>query len=134
MLAAVAGYVVVFNYLANLPVNDRLMASVLARFWTMPHLVFSAWAGLGWGLLCRRWPRWQASGAVAIALLPAVWNFQQPNRRETFAFSNYGQAWLVPLPENAVLLVRGDLIVNTATYRHHGTGPRPTCACSIWSG
>ncbi len=125
ILAAVAGYVIVFNYLANLPVNDRLMASVLARFWTMPHLVFSAWAGLGWGILSRRWPRWQTCGAVAVALLPAVWNFQQTNRREASAFSNYGQAWLAPLPENSVLLVRGDLIVNTATYRHHGTGLRP---------
>lgn len=119
MPAAVAGYVVVFNYLANLPPGNPLLASVLARFWTMPHLIFAAWAGLGWAAICRENEKvWlHRAGAVGLAVLLAGWSFRNCDRREIWAFSGYGAAWLEKLPENAVLLTRGDLIVNTTVYQ-----------------
>jgi hypothetical protein len=120
----VMAYVLVFNYLANLPPTDPLLRSVLVRFWTAPHLVACAWLAVGWAAWTAKRPRLAAIGALALTTIPVVMNFGHANRREAMEFSDYGAAWLTPLPPNAILLARGDLIVNTLTYRQICTGLR----------
>lgn len=123
-LLTVTAYVLVFNYLANLSPTDPLIRSVLVRFWTAPHLVACAWLALGWAVWTAKRPRLSAVGALVLSVLPIVVNFGHANRRGAMEFSDYGAAWLTPLPPNAVLLARGDLIVNTLTYRQVCDGLR----------
>jgi hypothetical protein len=120
----VAAYVLVFNYLANLSPADPLIRSVLLRFWTAPHLVACAWLAVGWAACTAKRPRLATIGALALTAVPIVLNFGHGNRRGVMEFSDYGAAWLKPLPPDAVLLARGDLIVNTLTYRQTCTGLR----------
>lgn len=120
----VAAYGLVFNHLANLSPSDPLIRSVLVRFWTAPHLVACAWLAVGWAAWTAKRPRLAVIGALALTTIPILLNFTRANRRGAVEFSDYGAAWLDPLPANAVLLARGDLIVNTLTYRQVCTGFR----------
>ena len=124
LLVVVLGYGVVFNELANLSPDDSLIHSVLERFWTMPHLLLCVLLGLGFATLTHAWPRLQGIGSITLLLLPIGVHWPSRDQRNVSAFSDYGAAWLSPLPPNAVLLARGDLIVNTLTYRQTGTGLR----------
>ena len=122
--ATVAVYVLVFNHLANLSPADPLIRSVLVRFWTAPHLVVCAWLGVGWAAWTAKRKRLAMIGALVLSAVPVALNFSHANRRGVMEFSDYGAAWLDPLPPNAVLLARGDLIVNTIHYRQVCTGLR----------
>lgn len=117
-------YLMVFNHLANLSPADPLMRSVLVRFWTAPHLIVCLWLAWGWVVLTKSKPNLHVTGVVVLSILPVLVNLPAANRRGAREFSNYGEAWLAPLPQGAVLLARGDLIVNTVHYRQHCTGFR----------
>jgi hypothetical protein len=128
--AAFALYVVVFHHLANLPVGDALFLAVLERFWQMPTLLLSAWAGLGLAaaapLLTRvaaaRIVTWAV--ALALAAVPAAVHFRAQDRRAAHEFLDYGTWLLTALPDSALLLARGDLIVNTVHHAQAVAGVR----------
>ncbi|MCP5533475.1 MAG: DUF2723 domain-containing protein [Akkermansiaceae bacterium] len=117
-------YVLAFNFLANLSPASPLFRSVLVRFWTAPHLLACAWLGLGWAHWMKGRPRLLSGGVIGITLGLVLLHWKSASRRGATEFSNYGGAWLEPLPPSAVLLARGDLIMNTAGYRQVCTGFR----------
>ncbi|MGZ0709529.1 glycosyltransferase family 117 protein [Coraliomargarita sp. W4R53] len=118
-LLTVAVYVLLFNWLANLSTEDALPYSVLTRFWTAPHLIFCVWMGLGLSRLFHAHPKRLFCSALMLSLIPLSMNWQVASRRGVMEFAEYGTAWLAPLPAGAVLLMRGDLIVNTVSYRYY---------------
>lgn len=124
LVIIILGYGVVFNGLANLSPADPLIHSVLERFWTLPHLLICLLLGVGFAPLTRLHPPVRMAASLALLLLPIGWHWSTRDQHQVSAFSDYGAAWLTPLPQNAVLLARGDLIVNTLTYRQVGTGLR----------
>ncbi len=123
-LAVLVFYILVFNRLANLSPADPLMLSVLARFWTSPHLLVCAWLGLGWAVVSRRSRSLAVCGALVCTGMIAALSWNKAERRNAREFSDYGAAWIEKLPPGAVLLARGDLIVNTIGYRQVCTGLR----------
>lgn len=123
-LAVLVFYILVFNWLANLSPADPLMLSVLSRFWTSPHLLVCAWMGLGWAVVSRRSRTLAICGALIFTAMIAVPSWNKAERRNAREFSDYGAAWIETLPPGAVLLARGDLIVNTIGYRQVCTGLR----------
>lgn len=124
LVIIILGYGIVFNGLANLSPADPLIHSVLERFWTLPHLLICLLLGLGFAPLTRLHPQLRMGASIALLLLPIGWHWRTRDQHQVTAFSDYGAAWLSPLPRNAILLARGDLIVNTLTYRQNGTGLR----------
>jgi hypothetical protein len=128
LLVSFALYVCVFHWLANLPTDNPLFHEVQRRFWQMPHMLTCIWAGLGLAMLAA----WiQAPGsqsltghlqrlvpvlALMIWIVPAAVYFTAQDRSQSREFFAYGQSFLEPLPDHAVLLVRGDLIINATQY------------------
>ena len=54
-------YIGVFHYLANLPLSTNpLYVSVQERFWMQGFLIVSIFAGIGFSLLCIKFPRYSA--------------------------------------------------------------------------
>ena len=47
ILAAYLCYMLVFHYLANLPVDEGLLYGVQARFWQQPNVIAFLWVGIG---------------------------------------------------------------------------------------
>jgi hypothetical protein len=123
--ATLGFYVLTFNYLANLSPETPLIRSVLLRFWTMPHLLVCAWLAVGWAHWTRNRKWIHPWGTLVLALLPIAANWRTADRRNAREFADYGAVWLESLPQGAVLLARGDLVVNTLNYRQHCTGLRP---------
>lgn len=125
IVASYVFYIMVFNYLANLSPEEPLIHAVLVRFWTMPHLMACALLAVGWAWIWKRKARMEIAGALLAGVLAIGWNWQKADRRGAGEFAHYGASWLESLPQGAVLLARGDLIVNTIQYRQIGTGLRP---------
>ncbi len=123
-LALVGFYILAFNHLANLSPDDPLIHSVLARFWTAPHLVVCAWLGLGWAWVTRKSKHVSRVGAVLVSALLITASWGKADRSKAREFSDYGAGWIDVLPPGATLLARGDLIVNCIGYRQVCTGLR----------
>ncbi len=124
---------VVFGWLANLPLENPLFREVVARFFLMPHLMLCACVALsvpGQTPLTRPAPdlspltqgevmTWVVSGAVVVLGL-----LQHP-RHDPTSVRNYGLA-LLHQPDDALVLTQGDLIGNSmrALQACEGVSPK----------
>lgn len=118
-------YVVAFHALANLPVGNPLFLGVQARFWLLPGLLLAACAGLGAAALAPRIGRGMPVLALGLVALQGGIHLRAADRADAREFREYGAALLAPLPPNAILLARGDLLVNTLAYAQLAEGLRP---------
>ncbi len=125
IVGSFALYTIVFHALANLPVDNPLFLGIQERFWLMPALLVAACAGLGVASLAARLGRWLAPAVIAVVAIQAGAHFVGQNHRGETEFREYGASFLRPLPPNAMLLARGDLIVNTTQYAQLVDGVRP---------
>lgn len=70
LLGAFLFYVVVFHYLANLPLDTKpLFVNVQMRFWMQGFVLFALFIGVGYHLLFQKYPRFQSVKAPAMVLL-----------------------------------------------------------------
>jgi hypothetical protein len=119
LAASLVLYLLVFHALANLPIGNPLFLGVQERFWQMPGLIVAALAGLGAAALLQRSPAWlkgAPAAAALLVLLQAGLHYARQDRSDAWEFRDYGRALLEPLPAGALLLARGDLIINTLHY------------------
>jgi hypothetical protein len=120
-LGALAVYVLVFCALANVELEDQLSVTVQKRFFQMPNLVVCAFAGLGLAELARRLPSEIARVAVAalalaVPVASAALRFERLDQHENQTFVEYGHAVLDPLPEGAILVIKGDQQFSSIAY------------------
>lgn len=124
-LALLGGWVLaslVFVALARFPMSSALMESVLERFFLLPQLPLLCFAALGLAALR---PRAVAAVCAVVVLGSAVRFALHVRARPPDALPElYASALLDPLPANAVLLVRGDLLSN-AVRCAQAAGARP---------
>ncbi|MDP2274968.1 MAG: DUF2723 domain-containing protein [Archangium sp.] len=104
-LACLSLSVGVFGALTNLPLDNPLFRDVVSRFFLMPHLMLCAAAGLA---LSRRDVRLSFGLAVVLWIL----GFVQRPVHDARSVKNYGLA-LLNQPDDAVVLIQGDLIGNS---------------------
>ena len=143
LLAAWAGYTVVFHTLANLPLahtrHGELFRSVHARFWLQPNTILATF--LGFGMLsvmrgvvavacfgcCSARVRQGACWALAAALLllQIVFNYGKCDKSREWAVWEAGRATLLSVPKGGLLLVKGDLNTNAVRYLMECEGARP---------
>lgn len=105
-VVALAGSLVLFGALTNLPLDDALFLQVVQRFFLMPHLV-----------LC-------LAGAVALAKLPRLWSiallvafiavgFVRHPHHDANLLATYGRS-VLNLPDDALVLTQGDLVTDVS--------------------
>lgn len=125
LVACLALYVLAFHALANAPIANPLFRAVTARFWQQADVATFLLLGVGAARAARRMPRplAVAAGAALVATQLALGWTQQDPHDDTIAC--YGRTLLDPLPPDAVLLTRGDLVTNVVRYLQVGEGVRP---------
>jgi hypothetical protein len=119
---------VVFGALGNLPLKDALQEATYGRFWQQSLLFACALAGQGIVLAVARMSlgrSFAASICGLAALLPPALRFQSMDRRGDEAVEAYGADILKVAPQGALLIARGDLIVNTIRYLQLAENVRP---------
>eukprot|EP01062_Namystynia_karyoxenos_P058608 TRINITY_DN50128_c0_g1_i1.p1 TRINITY_DN50128_c0_g1~~TRINITY_DN50128_c0_g1_i1.p1 ORF type:complete len:772 (+),score=198.07 TRINITY_DN50128_c0_g1_i1:101-2416(+) len=134
-------YLNFFNFLCNLPIDRPLFYGVQQRFWIQPLSLVCLLLGLGFahwadsGRTIARWAgrpaaapigsrepvRWSQGMlacliAVSIAAVQIWTNYDEMDQAGNFVVRDYGRAILGPLPKGAVLLTKGDLMINSARY------------------
>lgn len=117
-------YLVVFHWLANLPVEITLYRGVTERFWQQALVFVFLWAAvglsmlLGW-VLARLPPRAKVLTPLLASFLVVFQlsaNFRAQDQSENTVVASWGRALLQELPEDALLLVYGDLTSNALRY------------------
>ncbi|MBA4388845.1 MAG: hypothetical protein C0404_12755 [Verrucomicrobia bacterium] len=125
-------YMVVFHYLANLPIQQEFYQDIHSRFWQQANLPVCIWAGLGVAWMLAFVERRPASLGVvcrvlvvAMATLQVALNYRREDQSRNVLFRDFGRAVLGPLPKDALLITRGDLWVNTVRYLQLCENVRP---------
>ena len=115
-------YIVVFHYLANLPFSSNpVYIGVQERFWMQGFLVISVFAGVGFSVLCIKYPRfckWLRLCGVLCVVAQLFLNV--PNvvllTRNNDTLLKMGRSEIEVLPENSILILFGDCQQNSAMY------------------
>jgi hypothetical protein len=132
-------YVSIFSGLQNIPLNSKLHAGVVARFYMQPNLLMALLAAVGFRCLAllvtgRAQQRARRGGggnddrtenSVVLGALFAVLILahaaptlpvRHAAQRHSLAVRDYARAILRPLPRDALLLTKGDLNINAIRY------------------
>jgi hypothetical protein len=127
--AALVGYLLVFESLANLPLSDPLNLRIHERFWQHPNLLAAAGAGLGFAALASRVGRIGWKGLLAIGLVAstglAAARFPSSDQSHNRIAELFGRSYLESLPQESLLVIQGDLSGNTLRYFQVCEGVRP---------
>lgn len=122
-------YVLVFTRLANLPLDKPLMVGVQMRFWMQPsafvalmlghgaHRAFEAARSNKCGMLCHLL-------AAAVVAVQVARNFEANDNSQNTAVSDYGKSILDSMPQDSMVLLVGDIIVNSVRYLQQCEGRR----------
>ncbi|KAJ8341621.1 hypothetical protein SKAU_G00339120 [Synaphobranchus kaupii] len=128
-------YSLFFAWRANLDIEKPLLLGVVERFWLQSDAALFVLAGLG---LCglqealERWlgrgALWSAGGWALTATLVA--HLAHSNHRECDQSHNdvverFARGVLDSIPQDSIVLTRGDLPGNTLRYLHYCQGLRP---------
>ena len=121
-------YLVVFHSLENLPLTDPLLYGIVIRFWQMPNILICIWAGAGLVFVfevIKRPEKMAAIFALLAVLIQVGIHYQTLDQHQNWIFERFGRAILEPLPQNAILLTRGDIYTNATRYLQQCEGVRP---------
>jgi hypothetical protein len=120
--AAAAVYILIFFNLADLPVDVAVHVEMHSRFWLQLHLVACGLAALGLGQLARRleglqgasW--WRRGMAAALSVLLFAANWRAGSSAGLGLFEASSRATLAGLPQDAIVLTRGEHVFNPLRY------------------
>jgi len=118
-------YLIIFHYLANLPMHEELLRGVQARFWMQPNMIVFLFAGAGVSLICEKLsPVVGKFGSLCTALLfAAIFVVIQMKTNRTFLdqtenyyLEEYAHAIMTPIPKDSLLIVSYDQQWTTLRY------------------
>jgi len=129
-------YIVVFTRLANLPLTP-LLFGVQVRFWMQPNQIVCVWLGMTAKWLVdkytqgaqgerKRWgePLLLSIAALAIGVQLGL-NLDRNDHSSSRFVEDYGKQILDSMPQGAMLLLNGDIMVNSVRYLQQVEGYRP---------
>ncbi len=138
-----AGFIALFSYLSNLSMDNPLFRAISMRFWQQPLILVFIWIGLGFSAAISLFERQSASAVVeasgvegsapsaglpdwvrpAVAIVAVLCqvaiNFRSQDYSTDWEIHSYGKAIIGHLPENSLLLSKGDLQTNSIRYLQH---------------
>ncbi|XP_044128013.1 LOW QUALITY PROTEIN: transmembrane protein 260 [Bufo gargarizans] len=133
--AMLLGYSLFFSWRANLDITKPLFLGVVERFWMQSNIVVCALAGHGLALLIRSirskmpnknfifYLEWIF--AVAVVARQIHTNFSVCDQSSNYVVDKFARNILFSMPQNAIMLLRGDLPGNSLRYLHYCEGLRP---------
>jgi len=132
LVATFIFYIVVFTRLANLALTP-LLFGVQVRFWMQPNQILCMWVGLAAHSLCSRCSPKHAKEhaeyflfavAVSAVSIQIGSNWAKNDHSESRYVEDYGRTILGSMPPNSLLLLNGDIIVNSVRYLQQCEGLR----------
>ncbi|CAJ1073650.1 transmembrane protein 260 [Xyrichtys novacula] len=135
LTAMLVVYSLFFAWRANLDISRPLLLGVVERFWLQSDAAVCVLAGLGLSRTHMELERrlgcgglWKTSGWVLTVGLLA--HMVQTNHRECDQSRNsvverFGRELLASVPNNSIILTRGDLPGNSLRYLYYCEGVRP---------
>ena len=133
LLFAGTGYLVVFHSLANLSLDQPLLAGVVARFWQQPHLLWSLFAGAGFAASLRAIGTRFGPGrtrlvapvaAIVIVCAQGALNYREQDQSANTTVRDFTRTMLDPMPPGSLFLALGDLESNASRYLQQCEGYR----------
>ena len=152
LVISFAFYVLVFNYLSNLPASSEFYLQVQQRFWPQAHLYISVWYALGLQHMIKALAAYgqqpppfssssrSSSSSVLLTLgLPAAAtllisyhyssHYELSDLSKTYIFREFGKQVLSTLPsakdkKRVVLFTLGDEVLNSVRYAQRQLGIR----------
>lgn len=128
-------YSLFFVWRANLDIGRPLLLGVVERFWLQSDAAVCVLAGLGLSRICSILERKLGSGAswkitgwlLTLTLLVHTvhTNHKESNMSANTVVERFGLELLASVPENSIILTRGDLPGNSLRYLHYCRGVRP---------
>ena len=136
-LATLLIYLNVFNYLCNLPIDQPLFFGVQQRFWIQPLSICCLILGRGFAmiketaitLLTKAFGEKKTTttvttfintaftlGAAILAMQLYSQSIATLDQSNNYIVRDFGRAILEPLPKNAIVLTKGDIMINSARY------------------
>eukprot|EP01060_Flectonema_neradi_P040069 TRINITY_DN9013_c2_g1_i1.p1 TRINITY_DN9013_c2_g1~~TRINITY_DN9013_c2_g1_i1.p1 ORF type:complete len:730 (+),score=78.45 TRINITY_DN9013_c2_g1_i1:95-2284(+) len=115
-------YLMFFHYLCNLPIDQPLFLGVQQRFWIQPLLLLTLFIGVGLRTMVSAVFSKGISTMLLWVLCITATTMQVTMHRDeqdqsgNFIVRDFGRAILRPLPKGAVVLTKGDIMINSARY------------------
>jgi len=126
LLCSLCFYLVVFNALSNIDLNNRLYYDVHSRFWLLPNWILFCFAALGFVSLIDRLRTLKRfflrrslifpTFALILVGLQIGLNYKVSDHSKNRVFERLGKATLDSVPREGLLLLRGDVYVNAVRY------------------
>ena len=122
-------YVLVFHYLANLPISEEpLYIGVQMRFWMQGFILVAVFIGMGYHIICSTFGIPQILSMVIISLIIILQLTLNASSICSLTHDNnylldYGHSQLDPLPPSSIYIAHGDYQQNSVMYlqqcEHH---------------
>ncbi|KAM4013903.1 protein O-mannosyl-transferase TMEM260 isoform 2-T2 [Anomaloglossus baeobatrachus] len=129
------GYSLFFSWRANLDITKPLFLGVVERFWMQSNIVVCSLAGHGLALLMGSIRTRMASKkltlfmewifTVAVVARHIQTNYSICDQSNNYVVDKFARNILFSMPQNAIVLLRGDLPGNSMRYLHFCEGLRP---------
>jgi len=125
--AALIAYVLVFHTMARVALDDPFWFEVFSRFWQQAHLLVCFIGAIGLAALSpvARSPRLVFAGALLLVGVQLGLQYPASDRRQERRVAQFGREALEQLPQNALVISKGDLYWNTLRYFQFCEGVRP---------
>ncbi|XP_056403193.1 transmembrane protein 260 isoform X3 [Hyla sarda] len=129
------GYSLFFSWRANLDITKPLFLGVVERFWMQSNIVVCVLAGYGLALLLHSirikmanknvflYVEWIFTIAVVAHQIHT--NYSICDQSRNYVVDKFARNILFSMPQNAIILLRGDLPGNSLRYLHYCEGIRP---------
>ena len=120
ILFTLAFYLIVFQSMSRLSLEDPFWYEVFSRFWQQAHLLVCVLAGAGLSRLGqldrRRGRQLVVIAALATVALQIGLHYEKEDQSENRLVAQFAAAALDRLPQNALLVSKGDLYWNSLRY------------------
>ncbi|XP_005660048.1 transmembrane protein 260 isoform X3 [Sus scrofa] len=127
-------YSLFFAWRANLDISKPLFMGVVERFWMQSNAVVAVLAGIGLAALVSESNRvLNTNGLQFLEWLSATLfvtyqiysNYSICDQRTNYVIDKFAKNLLASMPQDAIILLRGDLPGNSLRYLHYCEGLRP---------
>eukprot|EP00002_Diphylleia_rotans_P023818 TRINITY_DN4690_c0_g1_i5.p1 TRINITY_DN4690_c0_g1~~TRINITY_DN4690_c0_g1_i5.p1 ORF type:complete len:739 (-),score=137.87 TRINITY_DN4690_c0_g1_i5:314-2530(-) len=112
---AYAFYIITFNYLANIPLDDPMNIGVQLRFYPQATIYICLWSAVGFAQIFKKADFLKLFVVVVISFQIGRNHFYMDMHDNNY-IRDYAKITLAKLPQNSLLLCRGDLAINSFRY------------------
>ncbi|XP_063295510.1 protein O-mannosyl-transferase TMEM260 [Pelobates fuscus] len=131
-------YSIFFSWRANLDITKPLFLGVVERFWMQSNIVICVLSGLGLALLTSSLKTKTVSFqlvhyiewifTVLVIAKQVTTNYSICDQSSNYVVDKFARNILFSMPNNTVIMLRGDLPGNSLRYLHYCEGLRPDIA------